>query len=158
MAENQDAPSEAHDNKASATVARTTDDASSEDSATEMNVGEKTPTLEQQKQQHNKPHDDPTSEKVHAEDEVTKSEAAAQVDSKTSNNISGLDDDNVVFWDGDDDPQNPYNWKTWVKVFNCVLISALTFVTPLASCMFFLACDVLFFCIGDWKRILMKKQ
>lgn len=43
-------------------------------------------------------------------------------------------DPNIVFWDGDDDPQNPYNWPTWVKVFNCVLISALTFVTPLASC------------------------
>lgn len=44
------------------------------------------------------------------------------------------EDPNIVFWDGDDDPQNPYNWPTWVKVFNCVLISALTFVTPLASC------------------------
>lgn len=156
MAENQDAPSEAHDNKASATVARAADDASSEDSATEMNVGEKTPTLEQQQQQQNKSHDDPTSEKVHAGNEVTKSEATAQADSKISNNTTGVDDDNIVFWDGDDDPQNPYNWKTWVKVFNCVLISALTFVTPLASCMFCLTCDVLCFRIG--KRILTKKQ
>ncbi|KAM3513487.1 hypothetical protein MY11210_002875 [Beauveria gryllotalpidicola] len=48
----------------------------------------------------------------------------------------GVDANNVVFWDGPDDPQNPYNWKPWVKVFNCVLISALTFVTPLASSMF----------------------
>ncbi|PQK10882.1 hypothetical protein BB8028_0002g12000 [Beauveria bassiana] len=48
----------------------------------------------------------------------------------------GVDANNVVFWDGPDDPENPYNWKPWVKVFNCVLISALTFVTPLASSMF----------------------
>lgn len=44
------------------------------------------------------------------------------------------DDENVVFWDGDDDPDNPYNWARWRKVLNCVLVSALTFVTPLASC------------------------
>ncbi|KAM3562183.1 hypothetical protein ARSEF4850_002867 [Beauveria asiatica] len=49
---------------------------------------------------------------------------------------AGVDTNNVVFWDGPDDPENPYNWKPWVKVFNCVLISALTFVTPLASSMF----------------------
>ncbi|KAM3501380.1 hypothetical protein MY10362_005597 [Beauveria mimosiformis] len=48
----------------------------------------------------------------------------------------GVDANNVVFWDGPDDPENPYNWKPRVKVFNCVLISALTFVTPLASSMF----------------------
>lgn len=44
------------------------------------------------------------------------------------------DAENVVWWDGDDDPHNPYNWPSWIKVLNCVLISALTFVTPLASC------------------------
>lgn len=47
-----------------------------------------------------------------------------------------VDDENTVFWDGDDDPQNPYNWPTWLKVVNCILVSALTFVTPLASSMF----------------------
>lgn len=45
------------------------------------------------------------------------------------------DDENVVWWDSDDDVHNPYNWSRWRKVSNCVLISALTFVTPLASCM-----------------------
>lgn len=44
------------------------------------------------------------------------------------------DDENTIWWDGDDDPQNPYNWPRWVKVLNCILISSLTFVTPLASC------------------------
>lgn len=40
----------------------------------------------------------------------------------------------VVWWDSDTDPQNPYNWPGWRKLLNCFLISALTFVTPLASC------------------------
>jgi hypothetical protein len=44
------------------------------------------------------------------------------------------EDENIVWWDSDDDPQNPFNWPTWRKLVNCVLISALTFVTPLASC------------------------
>ncbi|KAF7561454.1 hypothetical protein G7046_g2679 [Stylonectria norvegica] len=46
------------------------------------------------------------------------------------------DDSNVVWWDSDSDPQNPYNWARWRKLLNCVLISSLTFVTPLASSMF----------------------
>lgn len=49
-------------------------------------------------------------------------------------NVDSSDDENTVFWDNDDDPHNPYNWPTWLKVVNCVLISTLTFVTPLASC------------------------
>jgi hypothetical protein len=48
--------------------------------------------------------------------------------------IEATDDENVVWWDGPDDPQNPYNWPSWRKVMNVVLVSALTFVTPLASC------------------------
>lgn len=40
----------------------------------------------------------------------------------------------VVWWEGDKDPQNPYNFPTWRKVLNCALVSSLTFVTPLASC------------------------
>ncbi|KAB5578157.1 bicyclomycin resistance protein [Coniochaeta sp. 2T2.1] len=46
------------------------------------------------------------------------------------------DEANIVWWDGPDDPHNPYNWSTWRKVFNCVIISSLTFVTPLASSIF----------------------
>ena len=44
------------------------------------------------------------------------------------------DEANVVWWDGPDDQENPYNWPTWKKVVHCGLISALTFITPLASC------------------------
>ncbi|KAL7939245.1 MFS general substrate transporter [Trichoderma chlorosporum] len=46
------------------------------------------------------------------------------------------DDENIVWWDGDDDPQNPYNWPAWRKVLNSVLVSSLSFITPLASSMF----------------------
>lgn len=45
------------------------------------------------------------------------------------------DDENLVWWDGDDDLQNPYNWPAWRKVLNSVLVSSLSFITPLASCM-----------------------
>jgi multidrug resistance protein len=46
------------------------------------------------------------------------------------------DEANIVWWDGPDDPANPYNWPTWRKVTNCALISALTFITPLGSSIF----------------------
>ena len=67
-------------------------------------------------------------------------------------NASSEDEANIVWWDGEDDPENPYNWPTWRKVVHCFLISALlvpsslyrtsamlmtrrrTFITPLASC------------------------
>jgi hypothetical protein len=42
-------------------------------------------------------------------------------------------DDNIVFW-SEGDPQNPYNWPSWLKVLNCTLVSSLTFLTPLGSC------------------------
>lgn len=45
-------------------------------------------------------------------------------------------DPNIVDFDGPNDPQNPMNWKSpkkWGMVF---LISAITFLTPLASSMF----------------------
>lgn len=56
----------------------------------------------------------------------------------SSNESNELDDSdsgpNVVWWKGPDDPENPYNWPTWRKVLNCGLISAMTFISPLASC------------------------
>lgn len=45
-------------------------------------------------------------------------------------------DPNIVWWDGDADPENPYNWSRLRRVSICVLISVLTFVTPLASSIF----------------------
>jgi len=50
---------------------------------------------------------------------------------------SATDDEaNIVWWDGDNDPANPYNWPTWRKVLNCVFISLLTLITPLGSSIF----------------------
>lgn len=46
------------------------------------------------------------------------------------------DGPNVVYWDGPDDPQNPINYSRWSKVTNIMIISAICFVTPLASSMF----------------------
>lgn len=51
--------------------------------------------------------------------------------------VDSGDNENTIWWDGDNDPQNPYNWASWIKVLNCFLVSALCFVTPLASCEFF---------------------
>ncbi|ATY58344.1 Major facilitator superfamily general substrate transporter [Cordyceps militaris] len=91
---------------------------SSDDSATEVNLDEKpAPPL----------HDTIGGNTL---------KAAAEPVTYVESAPTGVNADNIVFWDGDDDPHNPYNWKSWVKVFNCVLISALTFVTPLASSMF----------------------
>ncbi|KAI1271604.1 cycloheximide resistance protein [Xylaria sp. FL0933] len=45
-------------------------------------------------------------------------------------------DPNIVWWDGDDDPENPFNWTTWRKVLNCGCISFQTFISPLASSIF----------------------
>jgi hypothetical protein len=50
---------------------------------------------------------------------------------------SGDDDENdpnVVWWDGDDDPENPYNWSTARKWLNTGCVSFSTFISPLASC------------------------
>jgi len=57
-----------------------------------------------------------------------------KIDIETSGTLN--DDANVVWWDGPDDPTNPYNWPSWKKVVNCGLISTLTFITPLASSIF----------------------
>lgn len=45
-----------------------------------------------------------------------------------------IQDENIVDWDGDNDPKNPYNWPTWLKVINCILVSFLCFLAPLGSC------------------------
>lgn len=45
-------------------------------------------------------------------------------------------DTNIVDWDGPDDPGNPINFSTSIKIMNLGIVSSLTFVTPLASSMF----------------------
>ena len=45
-------------------------------------------------------------------------------------------DDNLVDWDGPDDPTNPLNFSKRVKWLNIALNSAISSLTPLASSMF----------------------
>lgn len=45
-------------------------------------------------------------------------------------------DPNIVDFDGPDDPLNALNWPTRRKISNLVILSAMTFLTPLASSMF----------------------
>lgn len=45
-------------------------------------------------------------------------------------------DPNIVDYDGPDDPENPMNWKATKKWGMVCLVSAITFLTPLASSQF----------------------
>lgn len=45
-------------------------------------------------------------------------------------------DPNVVDWDGPHDKNNPQNWPLAKKGVNILILSILTFLTPLASSMF----------------------
>jgi hypothetical protein len=45
-------------------------------------------------------------------------------------------DPDIVWWDGPDDPQNPMNWRYTKKWGTVALVSAITFLTPLASSSF----------------------
>lgn len=49
-------------------------------------------------------------------------------------NKNNDDDPNIVWWDGENDPENPYNWTTMRKIVNCGAVSFQTFLAPLASC------------------------
>lgn len=42
----------------------------------------------------------------------------------------------IVFWDTPSDPANPLNWSITKKSINITILSAMTFLTPLASSMF----------------------
>ncbi|KAK3367591.1 major facilitator superfamily domain-containing protein [Podospora didyma] len=53
----------------------------------------------------------------------------------TSSEEEPATDPNVIDWD-ENDPENPFNWPSWKKGVNITLISALTFVAPLASSIF----------------------
>lgn len=59
-------------------------------------------------------------------------------DTPSMSHVAATDDDdrdpNVVWWDGENDPDHPFNWSSWKTFSNIALISALTFVSPLASC------------------------
>jgi multidrug resistance protein len=45
-------------------------------------------------------------------------------------------DANIVDWDGPDDPENPMNWSSLLRWTHIMLVSAVNFLTGLASSMF----------------------
>lgn len=53
-----------------------------------------------------------------------------------SQDDSSANDPDLVGWDNDTDPENPYHWPKWRKLTNCGLISLLTLIEPLASSIF----------------------
>ncbi|KAF2109038.1 major facilitator superfamily domain-containing protein [Lophiotrema nucula] len=46
-----------------------------------------------------------------------------------------LKDDNIVNWDGPDDPENPMNWAKSKKITAVGIVSLITFLSPLSSTM-----------------------
>lgn len=44
-----------------------------------------------------------------------------------------IDPNNIVDWDGPNDPNNPMNWPPWKVKTHIFLVSAITFITPLGS-------------------------
>tara|TARA_R110002003_G_scaffold269_4_gene17976 strand:- start:2373 stop:2714 length:342 start_codon:yes stop_codon:yes gene_type:complete len=69
------------------------------------------------------------------EKDIEKGTAAGSV-SSTEPEDDNDTDPNLVDFDGPDDPENPLNWKSSKKWGMVTLISAITFLTPLASSMF----------------------
>jgi hypothetical protein len=53
-----------------------------------------------------------------------------------SSALAGLDPKYIVDWDGEDDPLKPLNWTDRKKWTGMAIVSAITFITPLASSMF----------------------
>ncbi|KAI8629805.1 MFS general substrate transporter [Xylariaceae sp. FL1651] len=66
--------------------------------------------------------------------DVEKGQSFNEADQTTAD--AEEDDPNVVWWDGPDDPENPYNWSTTIKAINCGCVSFQTFLSPLASSIF----------------------
>ena len=59
-----------------------------------------------------------------------------ELESGNSSSIKEILDPNIVFWDGPNDQYNPQNWRLRKKGVNILVLSILTFLTPLASSMF----------------------
>jgi hypothetical protein len=68
-------------------------------------------------------------EKCHRTDSISTVEDSDHEDSRD-------DDPNIVHWDSPTDPQNPMNWTVKKKWGTVILVSAITFLTPLASSIF----------------------
>lgn len=47
--------------------------------------------------------------------------------------VGELAEEYIVTWEEHDDSEHPYSWPRWRTMSNCILISAMTFLTALAS-------------------------
>ena len=56
-------------------------------------------------------------------------------DEKTPRETIAVSDENIVDWDGPNDPQKAINWTERKKWSNVAIVSSVTFLTPLASSM-----------------------
>lgn len=64
-------------------------------------------------------------------------QSGEQVPTKASADVNiEQHEEDVVDWDGDDDPEHPYNMPFWRIVINSVVLSILGFLSPLSSCKF----------------------
>ena len=70
------------------------------------------------------------------EKDVEKGSGPASISSINEPEEEPEHDPNIVDFDGPDDPENPMNWKASKKWGMVGLISAITFLTPLASSQF----------------------
>ncbi|OTA99700.1 hypothetical protein M426DRAFT_16165 [Hypoxylon sp. CI-4A] len=72
------------------------------------------------------------SQNVDVENGVTQSDSQSATKTSLDGGAEQHEAD-VVTWDGDDDPEHPYNTPSWRIVINSILLAILGFLTPLSS-------------------------
>ncbi|KAI8944955.1 polyamine transporter 3 [Xylaria longipes] len=78
-------------------------------------------------------------EEVRPATQTPQTEKGSAMSLKGNKSPGGHPDPNnpdIVWWDGDDDPENPMNWPTTRKWGNVALLSFLSFLTPFGSSAF----------------------
>ncbi|KAJ5113437.1 bicyclomycin resistance protein [Penicillium angulare] len=78
------------------------------------------------------PRDSPSTERLLRDDDEFINRRR-ESDTVSNTETDALLDPNLVWWDKDNDAEHPYNWPRWRTQSNCFLISAMTFLTALAS-------------------------
>jgi hypothetical protein len=66
----------------------------------------------------------------------TRTTPIPSIHNDSKNETEKLEDSNIVFWDGPQDPENPLNWPNSRKWAAIGMVSAVTFLTPLGSSIF----------------------
>lgn len=75
-------------------------------------------------------------EGVHSREESTFTTPVPSIRGHSKEQAEEQNDPNVVFWDGENDPENPLNWPSARKWAAISMVSAVTFLTPLGSSIF----------------------